>query len=600
MQYLRRLFSLVMCLALLPAAVHAEDAPQSAPTIRVLLRRLQLTDRADLTLDGVYTAVTGTGTSMAFPKGSQVTVQARNGRLYLFYQGLSLCAENAVRLTRHASEHQQSEGIRFEKGGNFYPGDLLLTIENGLLQPVLTISVEDYLLGVVPYEMSDSFPLEALKAQAICARTYALSHIDASRAWDVVDTTNDQVFKGVNRSYANAVRAVEETAGIVGAYQGALATCYYAASNGGQTELVENVWSGQGDWSYYAMTDDPYDLENPESVVRRARLSKSGDGLPEAFTALVADQMKQEIARRGFAAATEAFRIDGVTAVSLGKARFAEPSRLMTELTLTFAWSGRQVLTPSGGTAPSPTEEDGELLLFATPAPTVSETPMSTVDSMLSVSAPPTPEPTPEPTPAYGEWTAVEEEATVTLALFPDVIRALKLSISGTDNELVTMNETADSFVLEARRFGHGVGMSQRGAQWMAGRYGKVYHEILAFYYPGMTLMKAPSGALALPSVQPELAQSPAPPATPTPRPTLMPVTGVLPAGAYLASVEGIEDDSSLNLRAEPNTASEIIMRLYKHQRLAVLEACEDPAWVRVKTDAVEGYVMVSFLEKVE
>ena len=135
----------------------------------------------------------------------------------------------------------------------------------------------------------------------------------------------------------------------------------------------------------------------------------------------------------------------------------------------------------------------------------------------------------------------------------------------------------------------------------MAGKYGKLFHEILAFYYPGMTLMRVQAGDPVLPTAQPELANSPAPPATPTPRPTLMPVTAdQLPEGAYLASVEGIDDDSSLNLRAEPNTAAEVIMRLYKHQQLIVLETCEDPAWVKVKTDVIEGYVMVSFLSPVE
>ena len=194
----------------------------------------------------------------------------------------------------------------------------------------------------------------------------------------------------------------------------------------------------------------------------------------------------------------------------------------------------------------------------------------------------------------------VEESATVTLQLFPLAIRALKLSISGTDNEMVTLTETQSDFILEARRYGHGVGMSQRGAQWMAARYGKQYYEILAFYYPGMTLAKAPAGQAALPTLRPELAQTPAPAASPTPRPTLMPVTGEIPEGAYLASVEGIEDDSSLNLRAEPNLACDILMRLYKHQKLIVLESCEDPAWVHVKTDAAEGYVMAEYLEKAE
>jgi len=122
----------------------------------------------------------------------------------------------------------------------------------------------------------------------------------------------------------------------------------------------------------------------------------------------------------------------------------------------------------------------------------------------------------------------------------------------------------------------------------------------MAFYYPGLELMCVQAGDPALPTPPPALAASPAPPATPTPRPTLMPVTGDLPQGAYLATVHNIDDDSSLNLRAEPSQASEILMRLYKHQQLVVLETCEDPAWVKVKTDVIEGYVMVSFLQKVQ
>ena len=63
--------------------------------------------------------------------------------------------------------------------------------------------------------------------------------------------------------------------------------------------------------------------------------------------------------------------------------------------------------------------------------------------------------------------------------------------------------------------------------------------------------------------------------------------------------MEGIEDDSSLNLRSEPNQSCEIIRRLYKHQQLIVLDTCPEEGWVRVCTDAAEGYVMASFLERV-
>lgn len=588
---MKRLLCVLLALALLPALSMAEAAQTPAPTIRVLLRRLALTDTAYLTLDGIYTAATGDAATMSFPKGSQVTVNIREGELYLYYEGMSMNVGTSLRLIRNASASAETEGIRFAEKGNFYPGDLLLTIQDGQIQPVLTLSVEDYLLGVVPYEMSDSFPLEALKAQAICARTYALAHVDASAAYDVVDTTNDQVFKGVDLTTENAIRAVKETAGIVGMYKGQLATCYYSASNGGQTELVHNVWSGRGDWGYYAMVDDPFDLENPESIVRKATLNKNAANLPEDFSTLVCSYMADEMVKQGFDPLPRAFRIDSITSAALSGGRFDAPSRMWDKLTITITWSGRKLLGWDGQTVqPTPEEELSLFMATSTPTQTPTATPAPTASA--------TPAFTQEPQPVYSEFMAAAEPVTLTLDVFPEVISTLKLTISGTNNEMLTLRETDEAFVLEARRYGHGVGMSQRGAQWMAAQYGKTYADILKFYYPGMTLAKASAGAAVLPTAQPALVQTPSPAATPTPRPTLMPVTGDLPEGAYLASVEGVADDSSLNLRSEPTTAADILMRLYKHQQLIVLETCPDPAWVRVKTDVIEGYVMLSFLEK--
>lgn len=588
---MRRMVSwlcVLLCLCLACPALGEGGAAQEAPQVRVYLRRLGLTDRADLWLDGVYTARLTSGVEMSFPMGSEITVLLRGGELYLFYQGMSLHAGRELSLIQHASDSAQTEGIRFEEKGNYYPGNLTLTaLENGTIRAVCTLSVEDYLLGVVPYEMSNSFPLEALKAQAVCARTYALSHVRGDPYYDLEDTTNDQVFKGVNPAYANAAQAVKDTAGIVGFYKDALASCYYSASNGGQTELVQHVWSGRGDWSYYQMTDDPYDLENPESVVRKVTLNKSGEGLPSGLLELLAQALSGKMTAGGFPVQGDALRVNRLSDVRLDTPKYDVPSRMWSKMTLTFTWSGRTVtqLPAVSPTSLATLAADTELQLFtsgasASPAPTAAPTP------------------TPAPTPLYGEWVEMGED-TVTLDVFPALVRALKLSISGSDNEMLTVKETETAFRVEARRYGHGVGMSQRGAQWMAGMYNKNYAEILAFYYPGMELRRAGHGAAALPTVAPQLAETPGPPATPTPRPTLMPVTGEMPEGAYLAVVEGIEDDSSLNLRAEPNTASEIIMRLYKHQPLMVLEVCDDPEWVRVRTDAVEGYVMVSFLETV-
>lgn len=587
MKRLFRALCLLLCLTLMPLSVpaKAETGESPAPDVRVLLRRLGLTDRADLVLDGTYTAATDGRTEMSFPRGAEVTVQIRQGELYLFYAGMSLHVGDNITFQRSASDTTPN-GLRFEENGSLYPGTLRLTIDDGILRPILTINVEEYLLGVVPYEMSEYFPLEALKAQAVCARTYALSKIGSSKDYDVVDTTNDQVFKGVNYDYVNAIRAVEETAGVVGTYNGSLAICYYSASNGGQTELVENVWSGRGDWGYYQMVDDPYDLENPESIVRTVRIPREGD-VSSRFRSVIAPYILPAMAAQGYVATEDNLRIDRITAMSLGGETLEAPSRYVTELTLTLEWSGRKLIVPATET-PAPTPE-AELYLFATPEPTATPT------------ATPAPTTTVQPVAALSDFMPSSEPLTITIDLFPDAVRTLGLSISGTDNEMISLSETETQYILQARRYGHGVGMSQRGAQWMAAKYGKLFHEIMAFYYPGMTLMRVQSGEAVLPTAPAVLAATPAPPATPTPRPTLMPVTAAnLPEGAYLAKVMHIDDDSSLNLRAEPTQSAEILRRLYKHQLLIVLEVCEDPAWVKVKTDVMEGYVMVSFLEKVQ
>ena len=311
------------------------------------------------------------------------------------------------------------------------------------------------------------------------------------------------------------------------------------------------------------MTDDPYDLENPESVVRRATLKKSGEDLPEAFLNLLAQQLAEQMTAKGFDPTFRGLRVDGISAMELHTPKYDAPSRMWSKLDITFTWSGRTVTYPPAATAtpealPLADAGDQEISLFAQGQATATPAPSAGASAQPTQTPTPSPTPTATPAPVYGEWESMGE-VTLNLDVFPQLVRALEISISGSDNEMLTLTETDSAFRLEARRFGHGVGMSQRGAQWMAAMYNKTYAEILAFYYPGMELMRTGSAQPALPTVQPELAATPGPPATPTPRPTLMPVTGELPAGAYLAAVTGIEDDSSLNLRAEPNTASEII-----------------------------------------
>ena len=105
---------------------------------------------------------------------------------------------------------------------------------------------------------------------------------------------------------------------------------------------------------------------------------------------------------------------------------------------------------------------------------------------------------------------------------------------------------------------------------------------------------------MALPSpVSVDYLTSPGPPATPTPRPTLMPVSAALKPGEWKAKVTQIGVNSSLNLRSAPGMEGEILRLLYYGQELIVEEQLPD-GWLKVKTDAIEGYVMEKFVEKAE
>ena len=593
---IRRCLALLLMLALPLCAAQAQDmtlpsAGARDQTVRVHLSRLNLTDRMDLTLVSAYSVHTQAGAQLHFQAGSEVAVLLRDGALYLYYEGMSQLAGQSVTLLRDAVEGES--GFRLTNYPALYAGDLQIDVVDGKVRPILSVHVEDYLLGVVPYEMSDSFPLEALKAQAVAARTYALRSQDLSQPYDLVDTTNDQVYRGYLPGNDQTERAIQETRGVCGFYRDQLAQCYYSASNGGQTELVETVWPTEEDFGYYAFGDDPYDVENPDSVVRTFEIKKTygeEETAPYALRNLLATQLFDQLTALGYDPAPESVRVEGVSAVSVSGAA-SEDNKYMTRLTLTVSISGR---TRKNAPAPVVDLNAEEVSLFEVVDETPSPTPTVQTTGFMPVV---TVTPSPTPIPVYGPFTPIEEPFTLELDIFPTAEQALGLDITAHyDNELWSVRETDDAYIVEARRFGHGVGMSQRGAQWMAAEYGKTYQEIIAFYYPGLTLMRYEDQPAQMTQPEAALAATPGPAPTPTPRPTLMPMTLTPQEGQWLATVTEIDDDSSLNLRKTPDLGGEILMRLYKGQQLLVLERCPQEGWVKVRTDVAEGYVVEDYL----
>lgn len=118
------------------------------------------------------------------------------------------------------------------------------------LMVVNALPLEDYLAGLINSEISSSWPPEAIKAQSVAARTYALHQIEtakraASRPYDITGTVLDQVYDGAHQEDQLAIRAVGATRGQVLLRAGALFPSYYHSCCGGQTEHAHNVWPGE-------------------------------------------------------------------------------------------------------------------------------------------------------------------------------------------------------------------------------------------------------------------------------------------------------------------------------------------------------------------
>ncbi len=161
-----------------------------------------------------------------------------------------------------AQEGQKAVTVFGYTGNSYYGGFRFERINGGLPTAVNVVTMDDYIKGIVPYEMSPSWPLEALKAQAVCARTYATTLSTSKHKeyhFDLCPTTDCQAYRGTGRATALTDQAVDETAGQMARYQGKPIDAVYFSSDGGGTEDAKNVWGGE--LPYLKGKLDPYEAD---------------------------------------------------------------------------------------------------------------------------------------------------------------------------------------------------------------------------------------------------------------------------------------------------------------------------------------------------
>ena len=142
-----------------------------------------------------------------------------------------------------------------------YRGRIDVDVVDGRLRAIDVLPLEQYLYGVVPSEMPSNWAPEALKAQAVAARSYALATRQVGAPFDVYADTRSQMYLGLSNESAATSAAVDATKRQVLLYDGTVATTYFSSTSGGKTESSQ-AWSGES-LPYLVSVPDPYDDISP-------------------------------------------------------------------------------------------------------------------------------------------------------------------------------------------------------------------------------------------------------------------------------------------------------------------------------------------------
>jgi SpoIID/LytB domain protein len=412
-------------LSLVPSKIEASVLTEE-PQLQVALSKF-LGDQQSISL-----GVTGTynieGTSTQLTSDKKYTVKVESGT------NLSLLDENSIVATGETIKISPvNEGNRALINNRPYYGSFDFTIEKQLyVRPINKIDMEEYLKSVVPHEMNAVSSVEALKAQAIAARTYAYLYKNKT----INDSTFAQVYGGAVKLHENSNQAVEETVGEMLLYNGRPIEAVYSASNGGMTESNSNVWIGT-QLPYLPVQKDESDtLEKWNITIQKQQINISGLDLSMPDTwwnntievdKTFAENIKAWLNDNGYA--NKQMKIVSISNLnfynltSSGRVKHAD---------LSVQFFVKDLV-----------DDSGNLVL-------------QTVDINK------------------------EEAKTIREFVGNSVMRSTLI---------VEQKETDSVYSISGSGYGHGVGMSQNGADKRA-KDGDSYKDILAFYYPGTTIAK--------------------------------------------------------------------------------------------------------------
>ncbi len=359
-------------------------------------------------------------------------------------------------------------GNTFKLNGMPYRGMLTFSVNGTVMTAVNVIGLEEYLYGVVPSEMPQSYAQEALKAQAVAARTYAMTKLGAhtGSGYQLCDGTNCQVYKGYSNEAAATTAAVDATAGEIACYNGLPIEAVFSASTGGYTENSENVWNTVVPYLRAVPEIGEYGDNTWTKTLTLAELdallSANGESIGSAKDILIT-----KLSTGGRVQELQIVGTQGTKTLTKENIRtyFSSACGSLPSKMFTINGKGGEIGVYSGkaSTQQSVSAKGGSLMAAAADKGIIAKT-----EGTLSY--------------LNGKTISVDMEekttGTISASAGDGTYEVYAVSISTVEN---------GTFVFAGNGSGHGVGMSQKGAQAMA-QQGYSYEDILRHYYTGITI----------------------------------------------------------------------------------------------------------------
>jgi|LSQX01.2.fsa_nt_gb stage II sporulation protein D len=348
--------------------------------------------------------------------------------------------------------------------GKKYRGNIEIISNKSLLKVINVIELEKYLYGVLKLEISPNWPVEALRTQAIAARTFALANMNKyiEQGFNLCATTNSQEYGGISCEHPATNKAVDDTRGIIATYNGKPINAVYHSDCGGSTENSEDVWGGyvpylRSVYSDYEETVSPpnhqwdYSLSEQEII---AKLAQSGHHFNKIREMIIAEK-------------TETGRVKSVEI-------WDDNNKKVTFKT-----------------------NDFRLLV----GPNLVRSSLFTMESIVGSRAEPVAQnnelqvPNPEQEDSQKKVSDIlKGDRDFTISELLELLNRPKKMPEpkkSTKSKIIenSVDDTDLTVIFHGKGCGHGVGLSQWGAHGMA-KLGFNYEEILKYYYKGIILTK--------------------------------------------------------------------------------------------------------------